>query len=286
MGRWAWLLVLCAGCVDADAGSTGRLVVRANGGNEARDGIARERFADGYAVQYEHALLSVSALAVAELDGERAQLDFTPVVVDLVPSAVTVAELHGLDARRWDDVGFRSAPPGEGVRNQNAPPELVARMVSRRYSFLQTGTLTAPDGARIPFELGLPVAIDYFRCSAGDGTLGFVVPANGTAEVELTWHLTHAWFDSFAEDSAYRAEAVAAVYDGVNPVTLEQLAQQPLAQLRGRDGQRLVDGSGNPVVYIPPQEPGVRTLRDFLAHTRFGHFNGLAGACQSELTLL
>lgn len=276
-------LFAAAACADPNAGSDGRVVVRASGGNEARDGIPAASFADGYAVRYEHALLSITDLHLRTRGGEDADVAMTPTVIDLVPSTIDVLRADGIAAQRWDEVGFKSHAVQPGVRNVNAPSELVDAMIARGYSFLQIGTLTAPDGAVIPFALGHAVDIDYFRCASGDGTLGMVVPANGTAEVEITWHLTHAWFDSFAEDSAYRAEAVAAVYDGVSPVTTEQLAAQPLARLTNTAGKPLTDARGNPVIYVPPQEPGVRTLKDFVQRARFGHFNGLGGACQTEI---
>ena len=270
-------------CSDPDAGSEGRLVVRANAGEEARIGIAKERFADGYAVSYQHAILSVSSFHLRTRDGDNAEVVAASTVVDLIPSGVEVFEFDGLAAQRWDEVGFKSHAVLAGVRNVNAPAELVELMKTNGYSFLQTGTLTAPDGKVIPFELGHSVDIDYFTCTAGDGTYGLVVPVNGTAEAEITWHLTHLWFDSFAEDSAFRAEAVAAVYDGTNPVRMEQLGVQPLGKLLGRDAKPLRDRNGNPVIYIPPQEPGVNTLRDFVVRARFGHFNGLGGSCQTEI---
>ena len=272
-----------AACSDVDAGSEGRLLVRANGGVEAREGISKERFADGYAVTYHHAILSVSAFHVRTKEGDDARVVATPTVVDLVPASVELFAFDGIPAQRWDEVGFRSHAPQPGARNVNAPIELVQLMEARGYSFLQTGTLTSPEGQVIPFELGHAVDIDYFTCTAGDGTYGVVVPVNGAAEAEITWHLTHLWFDSFAEDSAFRAEAIAAVYDGVSPVRMEQLATQPLGKLGGRGGKPLRDGNGNPVIYIPPQEPGVSTLRDFVVRARFGHFNGLGGSCQTEV---
>jgi hypothetical protein len=276
-------LVLLAACSDVNAGSDGKLVVLANGGVEAREGIARERFADGYSVRYQHAVLSVSSFQLRTSDGDQAELVSTPTVVDLVPSGVEVFAFDGIPARRWDEVGFQSHAVRPGARNVNAPAELVQQMQERGYSFLQTGTLTAPDGKVIPFELGHAVDIDYFTCTSGDGTLGIVVPVNGTAEAEITWHLTHLWFDSFAEDSAFRAEAVAAAFEGSTPVRMEQLVGQTLGNLRDRAGKPLRDASGNPVIYIPPQEPGVNTLRDFVIRARFGHFNGLNGSCQTEV---
>jgi len=127
------------------------------------------------------------------------------------------------------------------------------------------------------------VEIDYFTCTSGDGTFGIVVPPNGVADAEITWHLTHLWFDSFAEDSAFRAESVAALWDGKNPVRTEDLARQDLGSLLGRSGMPLRDSLGNPVIYIPPQEPGVDTLRGFVLRARFAHFNGLGGFCTTEI---
>jgi hypothetical protein len=277
------LMLLASACSNVDAGSEGRVIVRANGGVETRDGIAKERFADGYSVRYEHAVLSVSSFHLRTGDGDDAAVVATPTIVDLVPSSVEVFAFDGVPSQRWDEVGFQSHAVQPGARNVNAPAELVQRMQERGYSFLQTGTLTAPDGTVIPFELGHPIDIDYFTCTAGDGTYGIVVPVNGTQEAEITWHVTHLWFDSFAEDSAFRAEAIAAVYDGRSPVTIEQLASQPLGNLRDRMSKPLRDSGGNPVIYIPPQEPGVNTLRDFTARARFGHFNGLNGSCQTEV---
>jgi hypothetical protein len=145
--------------------------------------------------------------------------------------------------------------------NLNAPQALVELMVKEGYSFLQTGRLIAPDGRQVPFELGLSVRVEYFTCTAGDGTFGIVVPANGTAEAEITWHLTHLFFDSFAEDSSFRAEALAAMAPADRPLRTEDLAAQPLGKLRGMDGEPLRDARGNPVLYIPPRSLASRPSR-------------------------
>lgn len=276
-------LALGAGCDDANLGSTGRVVLTVNGGNEAREGIDATRFADGYAVEYDHALLSVSAFHLRTLSGESAHVQMPARIVDLIPSPAQIFEAGDIPAQRWDEVGFSSHPPAADAENLNAPAVLVEAMIDGGYSFLQTGRLIGPDGTKIPFELGFPVAIDYFTCTSGDGTYGIVVPPNGAADAEITWHLTHLWFDSFAEDSAFRAEAIAAIWDGEHPVRSEDLQRQQLGSLVGQDGRSLRDAHGNPVIYIPPQEPGVNTLRDFVLRARFGHFNGLGGSCTTEV---
>lgn len=279
-------LVGSIGCADPDAGSTGRLLVRAHGGLEAERGIEASRFADGYGVRYDHAYLSITDFSLARSGGGKADLDFTPRVVDLVPRPAEVLTATGIDSGRWDRVSFLSAPPPDGAEVSDVDPVRLEEMRAGKYSFYQIGALIAPDGTEIPFELGLPVEVSYFRCGAGDGTEGVVIPVSGEGEAEITWHLTHAWFDSFAEDSAFRAEAVVALWDGENPVRTEDLIRQELARPVGADGERLRDESGAPVIYIPPQEPGVSTLFDFMVRARFGHFNGLAGACDTELTVL
>lgn len=280
---FALLSLLLLSCTDPNAGSKGMVVLRANGGNEAREGIEASRFADGFAVEYDHAILSISDFHLRTSEGDDANVEMPPRVVDLVPSVVDVFETDEVAAQRWDEVGFKSHPPMSGVLNINAPQALVDQMVDGGYSFLQTGRLISLDGDVIPFELGFPISIDYFTCTSGDGTFGIVVPVQGTAQSEITWHLTHLWFDSFAEDSAFRAEAIAAMYDGKHPVRTEDLVAQPLSSLKNREGEPLRDERGNPVIYIPPQEPGVSTLRDFVVRARFAHFNGLGGSCNTEI---
>ena len=51
------------------------------------------------------------------------------------------------------------------------------------------------------------------------------------------------------------------------------------------DGRSLRDREGNPVVYLAGMT-GATTLREFFLHARYGHFNGLAGFCTTDLRLL
>lgn len=163
-------------------------------------------------------------------------------------------------------------------------------MRSEGWSLYLEGALvgrTPPDGesGEIPFAFGVPVAVDYLDCANGDGTLGIVVPPNAVADVEITWHLTHTWFDSFVEDASLRAEAFAAVWSGDAPLATDDLESQLLSRMTGVRGGLLVDEGGNPVQYLPGMT-GARTLREFMLSHRYGHWNGLEGLCRTELTIL
>ncbi len=280
---WAVASVLgLAGCGDVTGDAV--LVVRADALAEGRDGIAADATADGYAVEFDHVILAVEDFYLRTQLGEEQPLPDHAAIVELVPSGSEVFRFTELEARRWDDVGFTTAPAREdAVRAGGVDEQLAARMVAEGWSQLIVGTMVGPDDTRVPFEFGFPVGIRYLRCRSGrDGTDGVVLPVGGQGEAEITWHLTHVFFDSFAEDSSLRVEPIAAVYDGTNPVTIDQLESQSLADLRGVDGQPLTDDLGNPVLYIPPPG-GADTLREFVLAARFGHFDGLEGFCTTEL---
>jgi hypothetical protein len=291
----ALVLAVLGGCAaETDGESGGSVVVWVSGGVEAREGrIPAEDFADGYSVTIDHAVLSVSDFVLRASDGESAGLDVQPVLVELVPDRAEAFSFDGIPARRWDEVGYVSAPPSADVRKVNVADDVAARMIEEGWSFYTSGIIEAPPGtvdavgapiSSIPYEIGLPVRASYAQCSNGvDGTLGVVVSEGTTTEAEITWHLTHTWFDSYAEDASLRAEAIAAGWDGEGPVTLEDLADQRLTNLEGIDGQQpMADEVGNPILYIPGAS-GAETLEEFVLATRFGHFNGLEGFCMTEL---
>lgn len=276
------LAVIGAACGD---GGDGRIVVDAFALEEARTGIPATATADGFSARFDHVVLELEDFTAATRQGGDAGLVAEPVLVELVPDRAQVFAFDGVPAQRWNEVGFTTAPPPAGVRLANEiDPDLVERMVDEALSLFISGTITSPDGDEFPFELGFPVTARYFRCESGrDGTEGLVVPVNGIAEVEVTWHLTHLFFDSFAEDAALRLEPFAAVYDGVDPIDFDDLATQSLSDLRGLDGEPIFDDQGNPVLYIPPAS-GADTLRDFVLAARFGHFDGLEGFCTTDVS--
>lgn len=283
--RCAALFALLVGAwaCDGASGARGTVLVRASGGEEAREGIAADRTIDGFAIAFAHAVLALDEFTVRTQLGDDARVMADPAIVELVPASAEVWRFEDVPAQRWDDVGFVTAPARTDARRVGVEAAIADAMIENGWSSYYEGTLTAPDGTDHPFAFGFPVTARYLRCQSGtDGGSGIAVPENGTAEVEISWHLTHLFFDSYAEDSALRAEAMAAAVARGERITIASLDEQPLANLRGLGGGPLRDDSGFPVLYIPPAE-GAETLADFVLAARFGHFNGLEGFCTTEL---
>ena len=98
------------------------------------------------------------------------------------------------------------------------------------------------------------------------------MPASSVAETELTFHLDHVFFDSLGDrEPVMRFDAWAAAAGDDARVTLEDLAAQPLADLRGVDGEPLG------VAYDPGPTPLPSSdLRAFViaSITTVGHLDG------------
>ncbi|MEZ4252173.1 MAG: hypothetical protein R3B99_28500, partial [Polyangiales bacterium] len=95
-------------------------------------------------------------------------------------------------------------------------------------------------------------------------------------DAQITVHLDHLFFDTFAtEDASMRFDPMAAVA-GVDGLVLDDLARQSTTDVRNAEGEPLlVDGS--PLVYDPGDLVlDTPTLRDFVraAATTVGHFQG------------
>jgi hypothetical protein len=283
--------LLAGGCAD----DLGAVRVTASAGTEAREGrISPEETADGWIVRFDSAVLAITEVRFRSMDGQDAAVPFQAAAAELVPLPQELAVLEEVPAQRWDRVGYRLGPPPEDVRNLGVAQQTLDRMVREGWSAYYAGSLQPPDGTTdgdgnpvpsISFEYGFPVDVTYDFCINGlDRTDGIVVPPSSTVEVELTWHLTHLFFDSFAEAASLRVEPFAARWSGTGPLTVDDL-DVSLASLSGVDGSLLRDDQGNPVVFVPGAT-AVETLREFLLETRPGHFNGLEGFCNTDVTRL
>lgn len=271
------LVALGAGC----SGATGTLVVEASGEEAATVGYPAGEiaFADGWSLTFEQILVSVDGLSLVQGD-QRPALEAESTVIDLTDGDQVVWTLPALPAQRWSDVGYAIAVPTTASRRLGAVTESdVAAMIAAGASFRMLGTATHPTHGRYEVDLALPLRVRMTGCVSGrDGTDGIVIPASGTHTSQLTLHLDHLFFDSArAEEPSLRFEAWAAAAGADRIVTLDELAAQSLADLRGLDGMPLDDEAGAPIVYEPPStglpEP---TLEAFVLAEALtiGHFEG------------
>ncbi len=273
----ALLAPLASGCPEP----TGSLRVDANGEAIATmglpiDGIA---FEDGWSVSFEHVLASVQNFSIADGSGAF-PLEAPSSLVDLHEGPRTIWQYASVPARRWPEVGYELAPPTAATRLLGGVTEAQRdAMIASGASLHVLGTASHPTHGSYQIDLALPLDVHAEHCESGaDGTAGIVVPTSGTRVSEMTIHLDHLFLQSArAEASVLRFDAWAAAAGPDRVVTLERLARQELADLRGIDGGPLVDAEGNPVVYEPPSsglpEQNLAALVVALADT-VGHFEG------------
>lgn len=272
-----------AGC----SASTGTVAIELGGEQAAEVGWPFEvdgetiGFSDGWSMSFDRVLVSVDGFALAGGDGERVALEVDPVIADLHGGPVQVYRFEGVPARRWDDVSWSIVPATSGARLAGgARSEDAQRMIDGGLAILIEGTATHPVHGDVGVSIGVPGTLHNQRCEQADGTLGVVVPASGVARAQLTFHLDHVFFDSLGErEPALRFEAWAAAAGDDDVVTLDDLASQPLADLRGIDGMPLQGAPYDPgSVPLPSPDLGA-FVRE--AITTIGHLDG-EGHCHYE----
>ena len=289
LGRSVMLMALLAGCGSEDG--TGTLELRLSGEEASRQGFPvgsgedTIAFADGYTLEFTKVLVSIAEVELRDADGASAGLGADSVVADLHLGEPVAWTFEGVPAQRWVDVRYRYAPPPADARALgDVAAADVDRMRAAGASLLIAGSAT--DGVETyPFELLFDGEVQMSRCESGiDETDGLVIPQNGVVQAELTVHLDHLFFDTYADDEAdLRFEAWAAAIGDDETITLDDLATQPLADLRDRSGQPIVE-DGVQVVY----DPGPLDLErnDLGAYVRAatattGHFQG-EGHCDYQ----
>jgi hypothetical protein len=278
---------LTGGCDSAsNTGSSGEVTVDLSGeeasvqGYPVGTGDSEIAFVDGFTLEFDKVLVSLEHFELRGSDGSDANLDADAVVADLHLGEPEAWVFEDVPSRRWDDVRFLMAPPTADSRAiDEVSSEDLQTMIDGGYSMWIAGT--ASDGSdTYPFDLRFDdLRVQSEACQNGvDETDGLVVPNNAIVNAQVTIHLDHMFFDTFASDDGrlrFEPWAAAAGEDGI--ITLEDLETQPLADLRDRNGDPLVDGEGNPVVYDPgPLLLPANNLGQYVhaAATTMGHFNG------------
>jgi hypothetical protein len=273
---------------DASSSGAGSVRIAVSGEEASRTGYPVGsgedviEFADGWTLEMRKVLVSFSDFQLRAADGDDAALDPDPVVADLHLGEPELWSFEQVPARRWDRVGFRYAPPTSSSRAANdVSDEDIERMIEGGYSLLVEAVAMKGD-REIAIEYGFDMEVGHSRCVNGlDDTDGLVVPTNATIDAQITVHLDHLFFDTYANDEAdLRFDPMAAVAMDAT-VTLDDLATQDnLSDLVGAEGDPL------DVAYDPGSafDPVPEDLRAYVkaAATTTGHFNG-EGHCDYEL---
>jgi hypothetical protein len=279
---------LLTACADSAAGS-GRLKISISGeeaslaGYPVGSGDDEIAFSDGWTLEFEKILISLDAFELESADGDSAGVESGPVIADLHKGMPELWSFDDVPAQRWDRVGYRYVVPSDRSRKANdIDQDALERMIDEGYSFYVEGVAKKGD-REIPIEWGFAFELELTRCENGrDGTDGIVVAENKLNEAEVTVHLDHLFFDSFAVDDAELCfDAMAAVAPEDGPLTLDDLAKQNnLSAPKDADGE-LLD-----LVYDPGStfNPVPKTLKDFVigAASTTGHWNG-EGHCHYEI---
>jgi hypothetical protein len=202
-------ILLMAGCAsqdtvesdlpaDVDAVQTGTLIFTANGEDFIREGFVCK---DGWELSFEHAYVTLASISafqtdppydtsqgwgIDELAFERVDLGGAYTLDLAAPDADPVVVGEALDVA----AGRYNALYWELVRAHTGPAE--------GYVVLLIGK-AEKDGTVINFSLGLDREVAYLGGEyVGDERKG-ILPAGGTADVEMTFHFDHL-FGDFGED--------------------------------------------------------------------------------------
>ena len=268
------------GCGNADKGS-GTLRVSVSGEEAALTGYPvgsgddEIAFADGWTLRFKQVVASFSAFELRTSDGDDAGLDAGPVVADLHLGEPELWQFDDVTAQRWDRVGYRYQPPTSKARKANAvDSDTIQRMADEGYS-LYIEAEVEKGSKRVELQYGFKFEVTQTRCVNGmDETDGIVVSDGAVNEAQITVHLDHLFFDSFATDDAkLRFDSMAAVAPASGPLTLADLAKQTnLSDLKDSSGKSLS------LTYDPGSElkPTPNNLEDYViaAATTTGHWNG------------
>jgi hypothetical protein len=286
VSRSQWRIVgtvLAACLVGCGSGGTGTLVVHASGEEAAEEGFPVDvgdevlEFVDGWALQFQAIVASITGFELRDDHGDSAALDADAVVVDLRQGEPVLWRFEGVPPGRWSDVRFRFGPPTDASRPVG-PVDAALLSQMRDGGRAMWIEATATHGAdTVQLVLGLPLSVLNSRCENGlDGTDGIVVRSGGITEAEVTLHLDHLFVDSLGDDGDMRFEPFAAMADEDGQVTLDALAGQSLSDLRDRNGDPIGEG-GEPIFYDPGSfDLAAPNLREFVlaAASSMGHFNG------------
>jgi len=236
-------------------------------------------FIDGWTVSYEKFLVNFQNIKVADAAGKvAATMDGSLLVDNKVQGVKSLIDFSDVAAKSWDRVSYEIAPVSASTELGDSATDADKQlMLDGGFSLYVAGTATKGSAER-QFAWGFALGTRYNECHSeqdGKDEAGVVVTNNSTAEVQLTTHGDHLYYDRLqaspdpAIKTSLRFDAIAAAdADANGEVTLEELTATPL-DVRSYD----------------PSGLGAATLGAFvtsLART-VGHFRGEGECTVSKL---
>lgn len=286
-------LVLAAfaapGCSGDGSSGTGSVAIRISGEQAAKTGYPTEKnghalaFVDGWRVTFSKFVVSIGRFSLRDDAGETAFESSDVFVADLTQGDPELFVRQDLPAKRFSRFSFEITPATADAQAAGAlAPADLAAMAAEGLTYLVEGEATkGAEAVRFSWHVVNPSR--NANCTSGtDGTDGVVVRSNTTVSAEVTVHADHIFWDSLGGEGArLRFDAIAATRADDRAIAFDDLASQPLANLKGLDGGPLLDEQGNVLIYdpgsVPVREPN---LREFVraSMTAQAHFNGI-GLC-------
>ncbi len=264
---WAVLAMATTAC--GGDGGTGTVDVSVWGEEYIEQGIPTSDFADGWTARFDRFLIVIGDVTLENTDGGEASVPGLTLydLVTLGPHSVGTTD--PLEATSWSRVGYRVAPATQATEvHASATEDDLALVVAEGHSVYVEGSVSNGTNEK-SFRWGFSDGVRFGECvdvGGGQQTDGVVVTAGSTVPMQLTVHGDHFFYDDLqSSDAALRFDNLAAAdADMDGEVTLEELAQVPLADLPAEAGPYGVGASD------------VNDLRGYLqaaVHT-LGHFNG------------
>jgi hypothetical protein len=244
-------VLLCAACSSSDptdSGGSGSVAFHTYGEDyieqmiPADEPAGQEGFADGWSVKFDRFLVNIQNVSVKTASGSDAGgLPGSKVFNMVIPGNKPIVRLESVEAQAWDAVGYEIAPAtaaselGEGAVQADKDT-----LVNGGFSVFVEGTATKGTISK-HIAWGFDLGTRYTECRSeqeGKDQLGIVVTKGQTAEVELTIHADHFFYDRLqaSEDPSIptkiRFDAIAAADDDSatpdDEVTLEELEAKVL----------------------------------------------------------
>ncbi|MCB9644665.1 MAG: hypothetical protein H6728_16445 [Myxococcales bacterium] len=290
------------GCTNEDVSGTGTVALSLSGGEALREGFPHNEggttraFVDGWKLQFSKFIVVIGDVQMTHPEKKEVVASWKgPMLVDMKSTAIQggtaqgtleFAEIKEVPARRLN-VGFSLLSATAAAEKKNVEEADASEMIAQGWSVLFEGEANKDGVDAVKFRLGLKIPIRYSECSNGkDTTLGLAVESNKTTGALIYLHPIHLFWDSLgATNAKLRFDAFAAVAGDDKLVTAEELAQQDLTNLKGLDGNPLVDADQKRVYYddnglLPPDKLNLQAFLEFAVRDSV-HFNGL-GLCKSE----